>query len=62
MCTWNDSVSRSVIKYSTVVLKSPRIDNSLSAITKFLINSKINTYIIFQINILISCIFSNLTL
>ena len=33
---WNSSVSRSLIKYSTVVLKSPRIESSFKAITMFL--------------------------
>lgn len=40
--TWKDCVSKRVIKYSTVVRKSPRMDNSFSATTRFLWNSTIN--------------------
>lgn len=34
--SWKLLVSSSFIRYSTVVLKSPRIDNSFNATTKFL--------------------------
>ena len=47
--TWKQSVSNNVIRYSTVVRKSPLIDNSFRAITRFLLQKrKKNHFIIIQ--------------